>query len=176
MNCPKCNHNNPDDSKFCKACDYEFNLSQKEKPKKKINKEAAFSLFLACFSPFTFMVTSIPSIFLGFVSLKKIKNKKEEHKGELIAKTSIILSIFFLIILLLWRTDAPPIKNDYTINDIKSANPENNKTYKLLQSIHGDFDKSTTVYGRGIFGEMGYINELFNNNKNDLQMLCRKAL
>lgn len=171
MNCPKCNHLNPDDAKCCESCGYELNLSKKEKPKKKTNKEAAFSFFLACISPYTFMITSIPSIFLGFVSLRKIKNNKDELKGELIAKAGITLSIFFLIVLLLWRTDAPPIQNDYTINDIKSASPENNKTFELLKSFSGDFDKSTTIYGRGVYGEMGYINELFKNNENNLETI-----
>ena len=171
MNCTRCGHENPDDAKICESCSFEFNLTKKLKLKKKTNKEAAFSFFLACISPYTFMITSIPSIFLGFISLRKIKNNKEELKGELIAKAGIALSVFFLIILLLWRTDAPPIKNDYTINDIKSANPENNKTFELLQSITGDFDKSTTMYGRGVFGQMGYINKLFSNNENDLQAI-----
>ncbi len=170
MDCPKCKNKNPDNSNFCEACGYELNLS-KNVAHKKTNKEAAFSFLLACISPYTFMITSIPSIFLGFLSLRKIKKKKEELKGELIAKAGITLSIFFLIILLLWRTDAPSIKNDYTMNDIKSANPENIRTYELLQSITGDFDKSTTFYGSSFFGDMRYINDLFKNNKNNLQAI-----
>jgi hypothetical protein len=174
MNCPKCNHEHPFDAKICKTCGSDLTVSHETQPKIKTSKEAIISLILAILSPFTFMITSFPSLLLGLISLLKIQKSNGKLKGKPIAKAGIIISTFFLLILLLWRTDAPPISNDYTINDIKSAAPEYNQTYELLHSITGDFDKSTEVYGRGVFGEMGYINEFYSKNENDLQAISQE--
>jgi hypothetical protein len=172
MNCPKCNRQNPGDAKSCQTCGCELTASHETQPKIKTSKEAIVALVLAILSPFTLMVTSFPSIFLGLISLLKIQKSNGKLKGKPIAKAGIIISTFFLLVLLLWRTDAPPISNDYTIKDIKSAASEYNQTYELLQSITGDYDKSTEVYGMGIFGEMGYINNIF--SKNDLQTISQE--
>jgi len=179
MNCSKCGHQNPDNVLVCESCGYNFSESETPQPKAKTSKMAVFSLILAISSLLFFVFTGLPAMLYGLKSLKNIRKSDKKLKGESIAKAGIILPVplmcIFFLLFQIWRIDAPPISNDYTIYDIKSASPEYNHTYELLSSITGFFDKSIAVSGRGFWGaEIGYINKLYSENENDLQTISQK--
>ena len=125
MNCPKCGYQNPDNILVCESCGCDFSESETPQPKAKTSKMAIFSLILAISSLLFFVFTGLPAIICGFISLKKIRKSEGKLKGKSFAKAGIILPIplmcIFFLFFLIWRIDAPPIPNDYTIADLRSA-------------------------------------------------------
>ena len=139
MQCAKCKHQNPDEAKTCQSCGCNLTNLLEVQPLVRISQMAMASLILGILSTFTFMMTSIPSIFFGLISIRKIRNSKGALKGKNIAKAGIIISFviisFHLIFIMLWRVDAPPIPNDYTIADLRSTPAEYEESYELLRSL-----------------------------------------
>ncbi|MBN2180655.1 MAG: zinc ribbon domain-containing protein [Sedimentisphaerales bacterium] len=179
MKCPKCGHDNPEDAKSCRFCNLYFNEKniEQSKPRAKLSKLAILSLILSVFSPLLFVVTGIPSIIIGIISYLKIKHSGGLLKGKSISIVGIILSALFMCgFILLWRLDAPPIPNDYTINDIRSAAPEYSQSYELLHSLADNSDNSSRENAIGLSGEdlnnLSEINDIF--KENDLQEISQK--
>jgi hypothetical protein len=138
MQCPKCGHLNTDDANLCLSCGFELTDLQLTKPKIKTSKLAILSFILAISSLFFFVITGIPAIVYGIASIRKIRKSKGTLKGVAIATLSIIISILFMTIslfFLLWRLDAPPIPNDYTIADLRSAPTDCVPSYKLFEKL-----------------------------------------
>ncbi|MBA7649986.1 hypothetical protein ES703_57785 [subsurface metagenome] len=141
MKCPKCGTENPDDAQICRSCGYVPKSDAADKPvaKPKTSRLAIASLVLSIFGLFTFLITAVLSIALGITSLCRIKKHKPELKGKCIAVTGIIISavsiLVFVSVFVLWSLDAPPISDDYTIADLRSAPPECNRSYELLMSL-----------------------------------------
>jgi len=75
----------------------------------------------------------------GVQSLKKIRKSEGKLKGKSFAKAGIILPIplmcIFFLFFLIWRIDAPPIPNDYTIADLRSAPADCAESYELLRNL-----------------------------------------
>lgn len=141
MRCPKCGTENPDGAQICRSCGYVPKSDAADKPvaKPKTSRLAIASLVLSIFGLFTFLITAVLSIALGITSLCRIKKHKPELKGKCIAVTGIIISavsiLVFVSVFVLWSFDAPPIPDDYTIADLRSAPPECNRSYELLMSL-----------------------------------------
>jgi hypothetical protein len=138
MLCPKCNTENIDDAKNCHKCGNSFKNASTEKPT--ISKMAIISLALGILSLLTLLITSIPAMILGFISINRIKKNPGQLKGITAAYIGITVPIATLILIivaffLLWTFDAPPIPNDYTIADLRSAPPECDESYRILISM-----------------------------------------
>jgi hypothetical protein len=86
----------------------------------------------------TFFVTPTLGFFaelLGFCTAISglVRNwNKKQFKRESILFGIGILSFLFMLTLSYLRIDAPPIPDDYTISDLRSAPPECDQTYELL--------------------------------------------
>lgn len=137
MHCPKCGTENTIDAEICNACGYVFGKDLTEKPvaKPKISRLAITAFVLSILSLLFFLLAAIPAIVLGIISLFKIKKSKGQLRGKGLAISGICIPIIFILIFYLWCIDAPPIPNDYTIADLRSAGPEYNRSYELLMSM-----------------------------------------
>jgi len=83
-----------------------------------------------------FVLTGIPAIVLGIMSILRIRRSRGKLKGKSIALAGMLISIpLMCIFCLLWSLDAPPIPNDYTIADFRSAPSECAKSFELLKSL-----------------------------------------
>jgi hypothetical protein len=148
MNCPKCGHQNPDDIKSCESCGYNFSESEIQQPKAKTSKMAIFSFVLAISSLLFFVFTGLPAMLYGFVSLKKIRKSEGKLKGKSFAKAGLFLPIpLMCIFFLIWRMDAPPISNDYTITDLRSAPADCAESYELLKYLTEQFYEPENING-----------------------------
>jgi hypothetical protein len=106
------------------------------KPKAKTSRLAILSLMLALPSLFFFILTGIPAIIIGIVSHFKIKHSNGKLKGRPISIAAIILApVLMCGFILLWSLDAPPIPNDYTIADLRSAPADCAESYELLKKL-----------------------------------------
>ena len=141
MQCPKCGTENPNNAQICSTCGYVFKKDTAEElvAKPKISRLAIASLVLSIFGLFTLLIAAALSIALAIASLYRIKKYKTEFKGKYLAVTAITISVIsiivFLAIFVLWNVDAPPIPDDYTIADLRSAPTECGRSYELLMSI-----------------------------------------
>lgn len=139
MQCPKCGRGNPGHAQTCTLCGCDL-TSPFDPTKQKTSKIAIVSLVLAVLSIFTFLLTALPAIILGCVALTKIRRSKGRLKGEHLAITAIAVPIIAFPVVLfvlhsLWKLDAPPIPNDYTIADLRSAPEDCADSYELLLSL-----------------------------------------
>jgi hypothetical protein len=137
VNCPKCGAENADTCGVCRNCGQ--TLQQEAVQKRKFSKLAIISFVLGILSLLFTLLTGIPAIICSIISLRKIRKSGGllKGKGLSIAGLSISLISPFVIfpLFLIWRIDAPPIPNDYTIADLRSAGPEYDQTFQLLQSF-----------------------------------------
>jgi len=177
MNCPKCGHQNPDNVLVCESCGFDLINFNPPKPKAKTNKKHIYSLILIIPSAILFMLLKPTLAFivalLGFCStfILIIKNRKRKKENILSKAIGIILFTFFslqMLIMCYWRVDAPPIPNDYTINDIKSAPPEYNQSYELLLSIE---DSNIALSEEDVIN-LWQIYDIF--SEDDLQTISNK--
>jgi hypothetical protein len=136
MQCPKCGHNNSDDAQMCQSCNSALpdRDASPQKTPAKTSRLAILSLVFGVLSFHFFILTGIPGIILGMISYRKIKHSSK-LTGKFLAKAGVIFSILFIVYFILWKIDASPIPNDYTIKNLKSAKPQYNYTYSLLQSL-----------------------------------------
>lgn len=145
MQCPKCGNQNPDDAQICASCGCAladtFPPATDSKPK--TSKMAIVSVLLAGLAAaLTFFVDpalAFTAALLGLItaigSIAKIRRSKGKLIGKSIAIVAVIFSAVHMALLSYWRIDAPPVPNDYTISDIRSAAPQYNQTYQLLKSL-----------------------------------------
>ncbi len=64
------------------------------------------------------------------------ENKPKSFKRAIVLIVLVVSVIISLVIL--WMTDAPPIEDDYTIDDLRSAGPEYAESYNILLSLSED--------------------------------------
>ena len=155
MQCPKCRTENPNNAQICSTCGYVFknDTAEQSVAKPKISRLAIASLVLSIFGLFTLLIATALSIALAIASLYRIKKYKTEFKGKYLAVTAITISVISIIVLLaifvLWNTDAPPIPDDYTIADLRSAPAECAGSYELLMSIaeKGEYPPDAPLIG-----------------------------
>lgn len=145
MRCQRCETENPDDAQFCTSCNFILTAPPTEQPppKRKTSKLAIGSALLAGLSalllffvdPTFSFVVALMGLSTAITSIAKIR----KGKGTLVGKSlAIIAGIFMslhIVALSYWIIDAPPIPNDYTIVDIRSAPPQYNQSYELMNSL-----------------------------------------
>ena len=92
MYCPNCGTENPDEVRFCGNCGAAFGASPTvaEPIIPKTSGLAIAALVCAILSIFTCMLTAIPAIILGIVSLVKINHSGGRLKGSGMAITGIV--------------------------------------------------------------------------------------
>lgn len=99
MYCPKCEAENPDDAQFCRSCGSILTgtVTQATAPATqnigpaKTSGLAIASLVCAILSPFTCLLTAIPAVILGIVSLVKISKSAGRLKGTGMAIAGIVI-------------------------------------------------------------------------------------
>jgi hypothetical protein len=145
MQCPKCGTENPDEAQSCHSCNWLLTGASTHMPTAvaKTSGLAVTSFVLAILSIFTLSLTMIPAVIFGIVGLVIICNSRGKLKGNGFAVAGIAISIApiilfgvsLIIFTFIWGLDAPPIPDDYTIADLRSAPPECNRSYELLMSL-----------------------------------------
>jgi len=107
-----------------------------EESEEKLSKLAILSMVLGIFSLFFFVLAGIPAIVIGIVSTLKIRRSDGKLKGKYIALAGMNISIIFMVIFyLFWRIDAPPIPNDYTIADLRSAPAQYTESFEVFKTL-----------------------------------------
>lgn len=145
MQCQKCGTENPDDAQICTSCSFALTGSPTEQPapKKKMSKLVIVSALLAGLSaaltffmnPTLAFIAALMGLYTAITSIAKIRKSKGRLIGKSFAIVVMIFSSLQVVLLSYWRIDAPPIPNDYTISDIRSAPPQYNQSYELLKSL-----------------------------------------
>ncbi|MBN2314556.1 MAG: DUF4190 domain-containing protein [Sedimentisphaerales bacterium] len=121
-----------------------------EKPRSKTSRLAIVSLVLGILSLFVFVLAGIPAIVLGFMSLLKIGRSHGALKGNYIAWAGMNVAVVCMCIFYwLWSRDAPPIPNDYTIADLRSAPAEYAESFELLKTL---IDEEHNIAGSPAIG------------------------
>jgi hypothetical protein len=112
----------------------------------KLSKLAILSVVLGILSLFLFVLAGIPALIIGIVSIFKVRHSGGELKGRYIALAAMSISILFMVIFyLLWRIDAPPIPNDYTAADLRSAPAQYAESYEILKALIDENPDSSGV-------------------------------
>ena len=138
MQCPKCGTENPDEAQICNLCKYTFGSrpDQDMPVEPKISRLAIFCLVLGISSLLFFMLTGIPAIVIGIFSILRIRSSGGKLKGKSFAPAGILISLpLMCIFCLLWSLDAPPIPNDYTIADLRSAPAQYAGSFEVLKTL-----------------------------------------
>ncbi|MCK4292011.1 MAG: DUF4190 domain-containing protein [Planctomycetes bacterium] len=151
MQCPSCGRENPEHPRPCTLCGYDPTVPY-EPITPKTSKAAVVSLVLALLSFLTFLITAIPAIVFACVVLTKISRSHGRLKGKPLAIVAIAVSILAIPVFLatfysLWRLDAPPIPNDYTIADLRSAPADCAESYELLLRLSDEYGYDATAIG-----------------------------
>ena len=188
MQCPKCETENPDDSLLCHSCSFALASSdtrQSEHNYKKLFQVVSFALiglsgtlvlflkpvwaFFAAIFALCFVIAAIPEVF------RKINIKKKNRIINVIMVVVLILGSFFAVISSYLCIDAAPIPDDYTINDLKSAAPQYNQTFNLLNSL-SDKKPHNSGYAIGFSTEDIIKNDEIHNifKQDDLQNISQQ--
>jgi len=102
----------------------------------KISKLAILSLVLGIFSLFFFVLAGMPAIVIGIISILRIRRSGGKLKGKYIALAGMNISILLMVVFyLLWSIDAPPIPNDYTVADLRSAPVQYAESFEILKTL-----------------------------------------
>ncbi len=142
MRCPKCGIENPDDVKICGSCSAVLKTSTGQEPvtQPRTSRLAISSFILSLFSFVAAFIPALCSVVFGISSLYYIKKHKPYLKGKGLAIAGIAISVISTLIFVglfgfLCIPDAPPIPNDYTVDDLRSAPDYCNKSYELLLAL-----------------------------------------
>jgi hypothetical protein len=112
----------------------------------KMSRLAILSLVLGILSLFFFVLAAIPAIVIGILSILIIRSGAGEIRGKYVALTGMSVSIVFMFVFyLFWRIDAPPIPNDYTIADLRSAPAKYTESFEVLKTLLGENGDSSVV-------------------------------
>jgi len=135
----------------------------------KISKLAILTLILGILSLFFFVLAGIPAIVIGIVSTLRIRRSNGKLKGKYIALfTTMVLQqplssngklkgkyialagmnisiLFMYVFYLFWGIDAPPIPNDYTIANLRSASAKYAESFEVLKTLLGENGDSSNV-------------------------------
>ena len=82
------------------------------------------------------MLTAIPAVVIGIISIVRIGRSGGRLKGRAIAAAGVVFSVLWMVMVcLLWTVDAPPIPNDYTVADLRSAPAEHAESFEILNIL-----------------------------------------
>ncbi len=97
---------------------------------------AIASLVLGGLSLLFWVLTGIPAVVVGIVSIIRITRGGGALKGKYIALAGVLISVLLMgTFYLLWSLDAPPIPDDYTLADIRSAPAQYAESFELLKTL-----------------------------------------
>jgi len=141
MQCPKCGNDNPDDAHACGSCSFILTKPDQERPGPSKGKwllpvigvllVALSAGLVVFFKPTWAFLVALLALCSAITDIRRNWNKRK-FKGKAIGAGILVLSCLFMLTLSYLRIDAPPIPNDYTIRDLRSAPPEYDQTYELL--------------------------------------------
>ena len=116
--------------------------------KRRISKAALFSFLVSFFSFGLFPIAAWLAIGLGFLALVNIKRSEGMLKGKVFAYFGIIPPSILIAFLFTVSFDAPPIEDDWTIDNLRSVKAENIESYDiLLRLADGESDPNGTAIG-----------------------------
>ncbi|MHC4144004.1 MAG: hypothetical protein ACYSWW_08815, partial [Planctomycetota bacterium] len=73
---------------------------------------------------------------IGIISVVRVRRSRGQLKGKSIALAGVLVSIpLMCTFFLLWSLDAPPIPNDYTVADVRSAPAEYAESFEILKTL-----------------------------------------
>ncbi|MCX5634013.1 MAG: DUF4190 domain-containing protein [Phycisphaerae bacterium] len=101
MYCPKCGLENPEDAKVCLSCSQPLPVPP-DMPQADVRTSALaiWSFVLALMGLFTFMITALPALICGIVSLVKISKSNGRLKGTGFAVAGITVPVVFSFFIL----------------------------------------------------------------------------
>ncbi|MHC4574244.1 MAG: hypothetical protein ACYS76_08955 [Planctomycetota bacterium] len=94
-------------------------------------------------------IAALFGLVTAVISIVEIKKSERELGGKTFAIVGVVLSSIQMLALSYWAIDAPPIPDDYTLADIRSAALEHNESYRLLSSL-ADPDESFAAPAIGL--------------------------
>jgi len=110
--------------------------SRDEPDERRTSKLAILSVVLGISSVLFFALTGIPAILTAIISIYMIRTSVGTLKGTPVALAGIVISILSMFVFFLfWRLDAPPIPNDYTVADLRSAPPQCAESFEILKLL-----------------------------------------
>lgn len=142
--------------------------SEEGEPKRRENREkkrmsgwafvSAFlvginALLILFINPYIALLIACAGIWFAIKAIKKINASDNRLSGKRVAVGAIIFQAVVFAGQAYWRIDAPPIPNDYTIADLKSAPSEFDETYHLLLSLADPNEKNPGAPGIGLTAE-----------------------
>ncbi len=121
-----------------------------ERVESRISKLAILSLVLGICSLFFFVLAGIPAIVVGIISIVRVGRSGGTLRGKAIALAGVLISILLMgTFYFLWSLDAPPIPDDYTLADIRSAPAECAESFEILKTL---VDEELTLPGAPALG------------------------
>lgn len=132
-----------------------------EPDRRRWSKLAVTSFVLGLLGLVLSVFAAIPAFLFGVLALIQIKRSRDRLRGRGLAIAGVGFSILFMAVFvcllklaLLWRLDAPPIENDYTMADLRSAPAEFDRSYELLLSLEeGEPDAADGLPAIGLTSE-----------------------
>lgn len=128
-----------------------------EPTRRRWSKLAIASFVLGLMGLVLSVVSASLALICGVAALIKIRKTGGRLRGKGLAISGIVLSIVITLLFglfMLWHLDAPPIENDYTIADLRSAPAEFDRSYELLLSLaEEDPDAEDGLPAIGLTGE-----------------------
>lgn len=168
MNCPKCGNINPDNAPVCSRCGQALlnETSSVEKPKISVLNLILFGLIV-----FALLTLSVVSIIASYITvliitiysinnvIKIIRSERSRGRGKVyVATVMLVLMDVSLVCTILWHLDAPPIPNDYSIADLRSAGAKYSNSYTILFSLAPTRDTTGTGLSTN---DMNNLNEVW---------------
>lgn len=103
MYCPKCGKENHDDAQVCSSCSEALTTASSQAPSQppKTSGLAITSLVLGLLSFCTFLITALPAIICGIISLIKISKSQGRLKGQGLAIAGIVVPVASLPVIAL---------------------------------------------------------------------------
>jgi zinc-ribbon domain len=138
MACPRCGAENPDDALRCSACGCILKQAGKVKSDvgARTSKLAILSLLLGVLSLLFFVLAGVPAIVIAVLSVVRIAGSRGSLKGTFIALAGMIVSVLMMsVFAVLWCFDAPPIPDDYTLADLRSAPAQCAESFEILKTL-----------------------------------------
>ncbi|KPK72727.1 MAG: hypothetical protein AMJ79_15545 [Phycisphaerae bacterium SM23_30] len=100
---------------------------------------------------------------------KQTNTKK--HRKKLIWLIIILLPLFStpITIYLLWRLDAPPIENDYTISDLRTAPPDAKGSYELLLGLQNPTKIASVNEAKALAESLDKFNQIIKKHGGSIE-------
>ena len=133
------------------------------------------AILILFIDPYIALFIACAGIFSAIKAIKEINKNNKKVFTKKFAIVAIVLQAVIFTAQAYWRIDAPPITNDYTLSDIKSAPLEFNESYAFLLAIADTNEDSPGAPAIGLSEDdliiLDNINDLFQENK--YESLCK---